>query len=217
MLYIELFGRFCLTANGEAITAVSAERQQALLAYLILNRGRPQPRQQIAFDLWPNLPDDQAKTSLRRELYRLRQSLPPIDNCLQIETKTLQWIADSPSRADVAEFEAHLHQAQAAQFNPINSQRTHLEQVAQLYQGKLLPSCDDEWILPLREQFHQKAFQAIERLIQILEQQQEYAAAIPLSCQLLRLDPLHEAGYQALMRLHNASGDRAAAVSYTHL
>lgn len=216
MLYIELFGRFCLTADGEAITAVSAERQQALLTYLILNRGRPQPRQQIAFDLWPNLPDDQAKTSLRRELYRLRQSLPPIDNCLQIETKTLQWMADSPSRADVAEFEAHLQQAQAAQSNPINSQRTHLEQVAQLYQGKLLPSCDDEWILPLREQFHQKAFQAIERLIQILEQQQEYAAAIPLSCQLLRLDPLHEAGYQALMRLHNASGDRAAALQVYH-
>ncbi|HBB36084.1 MAG TPA: hypothetical protein DDZ80_25535 [Cyanobacteria bacterium UBA8803] len=217
MLYLELFGRFCLTFNGEPITAVSAERQQALLAYLVLHRGRPQQRQQIAFALWPDLPDEQAKTSLRRELYRLRQLLPLVDECLQIETKTLQWLPNSPSQVDVAEFEGNLCQAgKALQANNLTIERSHLEQVAQLYQGDLFPSCDDDWILPLREQFYQQALQAIERLSQILEQQREYAAVIPLASQLLRLNPLHEVGYQALMRSHSANGDRAAALQVYH-
>src|SRR5262249_29502958 len=53
-------------------------------------------------------------------------------------------------------------------------------------------------------------------LVVLLEQQQDYGAAISYAQRLLRHDPLHEAAYQHLMRLHAASGDRASAVRVYH-
>lgn len=214
MLSVELLGHFYLKADGEIITAVRTQRQQALLAYLILYRHRPQLRQQIALDLWGEFPRDRAQANLRRDLYRLRHLLPEIDSCLQIDTKTLHWLGSSPTQVDVIELEAHLQQAKAS--HQPNIQRFHLEQVARLYQGELLPTCDDQWILPLREQFQQQAFDAIERLLALLEQQQEYTQAITLASKLVHLDPLHEAGYQALMQAYQAHNDRTAALRTYH-
>ncbi len=46
----------------------------------------------------------------------------------------------------------------------------------------------------------------------VLECTQEYLAAIGYAQRLLRHEPLHEATYQHLMRLHALRGDRASAM-----
>jgi DNA-binding SARP family transcriptional activator len=56
---------------------------------------------------------------------------------------------------------------------------------------------------------------ALERLIELLEQEGNYAPAIRVAQRLLRLDPLQEATYRHLMRLYAARGDRGA-VSRTY-
>ena len=58
--------------------------------------------------------------------------------------------------------------------------------------------------------------EALERLTLLLEQQREYTEAIQAAQKLLRHDPLHEATYRHLMRLHALSGDRAAALRTYH-
>lgn len=216
MLCIELLGAFHLTDAQVGDIAVGSERSQALLAYLLLHRHGPQSRQSIALDLWPDLPEAQAKTSLRRELYRLKQQLPQADQYLSIQTKTLQWLPNSPFQLDVAEFEAGLAQAASAQPVDVLSVRSHLEQAIHLYRGELLPQCYDDWIVPLRERYHQQAMLALDRLIQQQLQRHDYTAALPLALRLLQLDPLHELGYQALMRSHQGLGDRAAALKVYH-
>ena len=50
------------------------------------------------------------------------------------------------------------------------------------------------------------------RLVRRLEQEHAYVAAIGYAQLRLRHDPLHEASYQHLMRLHALSGDRASAL-----
>ena len=67
-----------------------------------------------------------------------------------------------------------------------------------------------------RERLRQAFLSALERLILLLEQTGDYAAAIGYAQRLLRHDPLHEAMYQHLMRLHALSGDRASAVRVYH-
>ncbi|MGF1567092.1 MAG: BTAD domain-containing putative transcriptional regulator [Nodosilinea sp.] len=215
MLCIELFGAFHLTDAQVGNMAVGSERSQSLLAYLLLHRHSPQPRQQIAAALWPDMPETEAKTSLRRELYRLKQTLPGAERYLSIQTKTLQWLPKGPFQLDVAEFEEALTQGADSQLDA-SLARSHLEQAIRLYRGELLPTCYDDWIMLLRERFHQQAMLTLDRLIQITEQQHDYAAALPLALRLLQLDPLHELGYQALMRSHQGLGDRAAALKVYH-
>lgn len=53
-------------------------------------------------------------------------------------------------------------------------------------------------------------------MIELLQQQRQFSAAIANTQRLLRVEPLHEAGHRELMRLHMANGDQARALSAYH-
>lgn len=91
-----------------------------------------------------------------------------------------------------------------------------LKQAIALYKGELLPDCEDEWILPERERLQQRYTRALEQLVDDLEAQQDYRAALGYAQQLLRVDSLNEATYCMLMRLYRGSGDRANALQVYH-
>lgn len=209
-IQIKLFGEFCLTADGTAITGVSSERLQALLAFILLHRDAPQSRQQVAVHLWPDATDTDAKANLRRRLHELKQLIPDAERWLRVETKTMQWVQGKDCLLDVAQFEAAVAKAGSAQ------PQQALEQIALLYQGDLLPSCYDDWIVPYREQLRQQAIAGLDRLVALLTAQDETRAAIRYAQQLQRIDPLYEPAYCHLMRLHAKEGDRASALRVYH-
>ena len=212
-LQIALLGSFRLTYDDRPVTGVNSERLQSLLAYLVLYRHSPQPRQRLAFYFWPDSGEAQARTNLRRELHHLRQALPDADRFLQTDAKTIQWRLDAPLALDVADFEAAIAQAEDAERRSDRAGvRVALEKAAQLYQGDLLPSCYDDWVEPVREQLQQTCIRSLEQLVRQLEEQQDYCVAIRYAQQLLRINSLHEATYCSLMRLHALNGDRASAL-----
>ena len=59
-LHMQLFGALRLVDGDTLLTAVNTPRLHALLAYLLLHRDAPQPRQHLAFLLWPDSTDAQA-------------------------------------------------------------------------------------------------------------------------------------------------------------
>jgi predicted ATPase/DNA-binding SARP family transcriptional activator len=212
-LHIQLLGGFHLRFDDAPVTTLDQERLQALLAYLVLHRATPHARQHLAFLLWPDSSEAQARTNLRSLLHRLRQALPGADDFLHVDAQVVQWRADAPYTLDVAAIERALAQAHAAeQRGDQPTQRAALAQAVELYQGDLLPGWYGDWVLLERERLHQVFLAALERLVVLLEQSGEYAAAIGYAQRLLRHEPLHEAAYQHLMRLHALSGDRASAL-----
>jgi predicted ATPase len=117
----------------------------------------------------------------------------------------------------VADLEAALAQAeQTPQTGDSAAARAALEWAVALYRGDLLPSCYDDWIVPQRERLRQAHLSALERLVRLLEEQRDYPAAIHSAQRLLRHDPLHEATYRCLIRLHALNGDRAGALRVYH-
>ena len=213
MLEVKLLGGFQVTSDGEPIAAVNTPRLQSLLAYLCLRRGAPQSRQTLAFMLWPESAESQARTNLRTLLHRLRAALPQADSFLSLETQTVLWRAGPAYRLDVDEFESALH---AAAHASAASAQAHLERAAELYQGQLFPECYDDWVLPERERLHQMALGALERLVDHLEGGANLAAALERARRLLLLDPLRESTSLSLMRLHQLQGQRAAALRVYH-
>lgn len=216
-LRIHLFNNFPLAYNGESITTLKGVPAQSLLAYLLLHRDGAQTRQKIAYLLWPESTEAQARTNLRRELHHVRHALPDADTFLTINNRSLRWNLDTPFTLDVAQFETATAQVdQLAETGATAALQDALEQAVELYTGELLPTCYNDWIVSERERLAQAFIHTLEALIQLLEQQRDYAAAIRHAQRLRRYDSLYEASYRHLMRLLALNGDRAEALRVYH-
>ena len=213
LLQIQLLGGWRVTCGDEPISGLDSARPQALLAYLILHRNTVLTRQQLAFLFWPETTDAQAQTNLRQLLHTLRRRLPHADGYLELDGKTLGWRTQAPVVSDLERFELAFARAQAAGGS---DQLERLAEAAGFYTGDLLPQCYDDWILPIRERLAQQYAQTLAQLAHLHEERREYTAAVTYAQRLLHHDPLHEATYRQLMRLHALNGDRAAALRVYH-
>lgn len=217
ILRVELFGDFSLTYGDQQVTTIATPRLQSLLAYLVLHRDIPQPRQHLAFLFWPDTNEAQARNNLRQLVHLLRRALPAVERFLHTDASTLRWHPSGPFALDIAEFERELQLAGIAekQGNQ-HALQAALERADRLYRSDALPSCYDEWIVSERERLRLLHLQALEHLIDLLEAHGDNAAAIGYSQRFVRADPLGESGYRRLMRLLALHGDRAGALHVYH-
>ena len=203
MIEIQLLGAFRLSQSG-IVLPIKSTRQQALLAYLLLHASAPQPRYHVAFQLWPDASEPQARNSLRNLLSQIRQLLPEIDYYLEVDSTSLQWKPRLPYWCDVHEVDNSVTLAASA---TADERRFHLERAVGYYAGELLPSCYDDWILPQRARLHRSYVTALADLIDLLEQQRSLRSAVRYATRMVEADPLDEAAYRRLIRLHLADGD----------
>jgi DNA-binding SARP family transcriptional activator len=213
-LRIRLLGELDLRHGETPVPPLGSARAESLLAYLLLHRDTPQPRQRLAFLLWPDSSESQARTNLRHVLHVLRRTLPDADRFLEVTPRALRWREDAPWWLDVAAFEEAV--ALAGRGPDGAGELPALREAAGLYRGDLLESGYDEWLLEPRERLRRDHLRALERLVELLEAREEPAEAIGFAERLLRADPLREATYRSLMRLHDARGDRARALRAYH-
>src|SRR5262245_20875563 len=199
-LEASLLGGFRVTYEGELVTAIHQPRQQALLAYVMLNADTPQTRQHLAFLFWPDSTERQAHANLRYTLHHLRQSFPSLDQYLQIGARTLDWRPAAAFQLDVDRFETLI--AAARRDVGKREVRAALEQAVECYRGDLLPHCYDEWVLPIRERLRQTYLESLDQLIDLLEGLDDLRAAIGYATRLLHQDTLREVSYRRLMQLH---------------
>jgi DNA-binding SARP family transcriptional activator/tetratricopeptide (TPR) repeat protein len=211
-LRIHLLGEFRLFVADQPMLTIDRPRQQALLAYLLLHRHAPQPRQQVAFCFWPDSSEAQAYTNLRKLVFQVRQALPQADHFLIVDSQHLGWQANAPYTLDVAELEQALTELEHSN---VPAAKT-VQQVIALYRGELLPTCYDDWLLPLRRALHERVVNTLEKVVVGLQAQRAYELALRCAEHLRRLDPLHEASYRQLMQLRALSGDRAGALRVYH-
>ena len=212
-LRIRLFGEFSICRDGATISGLGSARLQSLLAYLLLNRESNLSRQQLAFLFWPETTDGQAQTNLRQLLHTLRHRFPAIGDYLEIDERTVSWHTDAPIWLDVAEFESSLAAASA---HTGSAKLRMLSEAIAIYHGALVPDCYDNWILIPRERLEERYLRALEQCVLLCEERREYLQAIEWARKLLSADPLHEATYRRLMRLHALNSDRVAAVRIFH-
>jgi DNA-binding SARP family transcriptional activator len=208
-----LFGGFILEYQ-DTLVKVSSVRMQTLLAYLALHRSEMPTRQRLAFLLWPDSSESQAFTNLRTLLHRLQSVLPKDTPLIQVDLQAITWNPSAGISLDVADFEEAI--LRAAQTGDDTATCEALEHAAACYTGDLLPDCYDDWALEERERLRQLLLTALEQLVSLLEQRRNYGTAIAHANRLVRLDPLNEAAYLTIMRLHTVKGDRASALRVYH-
>jgi DNA-binding SARP family transcriptional activator len=201
---VRLFGGFDLQRDGVPVTPLESQRAESLLAYLLLHRERPQPRQHVAYVLWPDSTEAQARTNLRHVLHNLRRALPEADRFIEVKPRTLRWRPDAETWLDIAVFEDALADGR-------------LVDAVDTYAGELMAGCYDEWLGDERERLTGLYTDALEKLVRQLDQGKRWREAITYAERLLRVDALREDVYRLLIRLYEACGDRARAVRAYHV
>jgi DNA-binding SARP family transcriptional activator len=215
-LSIHLFGGLRIERAGHA-PELRPQRVRVLIAYLLLHRDRPHHRAHLAYLLWPDSDEPQARTNLRKTLHQLRRSLPEVKRLLAMDGPTLTWRSEAEFEFDVELFERATHRAQQAEASgALQVEREHLEAAARLYRGDLLPEMYDDWLEAERERLHQRCARVLERLVDVLWQQRDDRAAIGYAQRLVRHDPWIESSYRRLMRIHARAGERAKALHVYH-
>ena len=203
-LRVRLLGPVDLQLDNQQLPPLDSARAESLLAYLLLHRDAPQPRQRLAFLLWPGSSDGQAQTNLRKVLHTLRRALPDADRLIEIGPRTLRWRPDAPLWLDVERFERAVADGRSAD-------------AVGLYAGDLLEGRYDDWLAAERERLAGLLADALQRLARQHEQDHRWPEAIRCAERLIARDPLREDYHRLLIGLCRASGDRARAVRAYHV
>jgi DNA-binding SARP family transcriptional activator len=136
--------------------------------------------------------------------------VPGADRHLAVTAQTLAWHG---SWTDVAAFESALDAADAASGA---DRAARLREAADLYTGDLLSGWYDDWLLADRDRLRRRALAALTATVSLAEAHGDGETAIRYAERARALDPLDEAAYRTLMRLHDARGDRARALRVYH-
>lgn len=214
---VKLFGALRMISEGLPVTAINTNRLQSLIAYLILHGDGPQPRERLAFSLWPASSESQARTNLRQLLHHLKRALPAECNLLETAHFDVRWRRDPSCSIDVIEFQSAI--ADAASARAANDSALEIQPLttaAQLYEDDLLPGLYDDWLAPMRDDYRKRLSEVLQRLATLLEERSEFVGAIACTERLAALEPLGESHYQRLIRLHDLNRDRASALRAYH-
>jgi DNA-binding SARP family transcriptional activator len=212
LIRLTLFGGLSVSHPDGSHFDLPTQQSPALLAYLALNRQRPQSRDAIIALFWPDSEPEKGRQNLRRCLHYLRDRLekPPYSAGSVLQT-TRNSVHLNPKSVwtDVVEFEETLD---AAIRSEDAARRIELRRhAAELYRGELLPGFYQDGFVLERHRLAQQHFDALMSLISDLEAEGGATAALSYAYRAAQLDPLSERAHCAVMRLHAALGQGAAA------
>ncbi len=203
MLEIACLGPLQVMLNGRPVEGFVSTKAQALLCYLAVSGGE-HSREALAGLLWPDFPEENARTTLRVVIANLRKLLPDyfLANRLTVSLDRKQ-----PHRLDTAEFSALTRAGAAATVEA-------LETAARLWRGDFLHDFHiadaqefDEWLLTQRTYWQHKALATFSRLADHYLQERAYGRAIAVLRQLLTIEPWQESAHRQLMLALSHQGD----------
>ena len=199
-LRIYLLGSFRVFHDRIALKLPPRSRVVSLWAYLCLHRDRLIPRAQLAYTLWPESTEKDARANLRRHLHLLRSLVPSGESWLILEGDAVQWHQNNNCWLDIVEF------------GQLANAPDRLEEAVSLYSGDLLENIYEDWVFFDRESVKSAYFSLLMQLVERNRQKRDYRAAITYGTLLLAKDPFREDCLRQLMSLYYMTGDRASAL-----
>jgi DNA-binding SARP family transcriptional activator/predicted ATPase len=201
-LKIYLLGEFNLQANDRTLELPSRPAQ-SLLAYLALNAGVTHRREKLAGLLWPEASETNARSYLRRTLWRIHKTLSEgsihWEDFLNISDISVKFDDASDYWLDADEL-----------MGPIDTRSVdEIVEIVSLYRGELLPGFYDEWVVLERDRLQAAYHQKISLLLDRLIQAGRWEDALEWGEQWIRHSYSPERAYRALMSAYAGLGDQS--------
>jgi predicted ATPase/DNA-binding SARP family transcriptional activator len=198
-LAIRVLGELEIVRGGKTQPLPASKKTRALLGYLVVVRGRPQPRQRLCELFWDGPEDPRA--GLRWSLTKIR---PLVD-----DGKTTRLVADRDRVAfELEGATLDLEAAREPQGSLASDSLEKLRTRAALYRGELLEGLDlpecyryHEWCVGEREAARRWRGTLLGVLVERLAGEPEPHEALSYARERVAIDPLAEAAHIAVMQL----------------
>ena len=161
---IEMLGVFRVTVDGRPLGSLNKSRLQSLLAHLALSPDAALPREQLAFTLWPDSTESQARTNLRQLIHHLKNALPEDCDLLESDSQTVRWRRGDDFFGGCMGVEAGLERPDRRGSVGLCTERKALESAAAVYHDDLLPGVYDDWLKTRRDRLREQLGEALQRL-----------------------------------------------------
>ena len=219
MLKVFLTGRVAVETDGAVIDEAQLGGRQGrlLFAYLVAERSRSVPRDELAEALWGETPPatrDKALTVIASKLRGAfadagldgRELLTAAFGCYRLDLPEGTWVdlfaaASSAQDAEEALAAGELDQARAA-----------AESAESLARRPFLPGEDGTWVEQKRRDLADIRERALSVLADACLRSGAAREAAKWAEELIALSPFREAGYRRLMEAHVVAGNRAEAL-----
>jgi DNA-binding SARP family transcriptional activator len=203
-LRIRTLGTLEADIAGAAVTLPPGQRVRGLLAWLALHPG-PHPRCRLAGWLWPDVPDDRARASLRSALWALRRALGPGGSRSLVATRGFVGLREDTVTVDIAEF-GRLATA------------GRLREAVALCRGELLYEFGDDWACEAREMHTQHLARVLGKLAAQAAASGNLQEALACARRRAALAPFDEEAARDLILRFAETGDVPASLAaYNHL
>jgi DNA-binding SARP family transcriptional activator len=204
---IRLLGGFTVERDGAPIT-LPTRKAAALLAILAMPPGTLITRERLADLLWSRSAEAQARGSLRQAVAQLRKALGDESGTLIEAVGPGLRLASAAVEVDAVTLEQALTAGSPAD----------LELAERLYRGEFLAGLAieeapfEEWRATVAERLRRRLLRGLQALLAHQVEQGDLETSLDLGERLVRLEPLAEETYQALMRLHLGRGALGSAM-----
>lgn len=216
-LTLALLGGFAVQIGTGTAPGFRSQKARALLAYLVMEGGRPHERAALAALFWPEMPDALALRNLSQTLIWLRQAIGDGDpSYLLLTRRQVQWNPAATANVDAVRFLALVERRGVT----AGDNHAALREAVDLYRGEFLAGFSlagcpafDEWLLLQREYFHRLALDALFRLTGEALAAGDHAAAATFARRQLALDRWREEAVRQLLQALAALGRRSEALA----
>lgn len=196
-LNIQMLGGFSIRLDSAELT-VSGRTQKLclLLSYLIRERSRAVPCQELARLIWPNRPADAASlNALKGALHRARGFLDQLGagmgRALILSRRgCCQWNPEQPVTLDAEEFSRLCRAGEAA---PAGERLELWMRALELYRGDFLPALSGHpWAAEIAAALHDTYLETALKVLPLLAAEGRNRQAAELSGAAFALDPCRE-------------------------
>ena len=210
LLKIFLFGSPRFELDGVPLR-FGLRKVEALLVYLVVN-GRRQSRDKLIDLFYPDFDRERSFANFRHDLAVLKKTIG--DGQLHIDRHDIEMTPGDSLWVDVREFRllaTRSSDGQDAERSLIAAESMYL---GEFLAGFHLDGCEtfDEWRFFENEALKSIYTSVLERIVTLFSDRKDYGHAIEYGNKWIAHDPFDEAAHRALMRLHDARGERAAAL-----
>lgn len=208
-MIIQSFGKAQVHLSNKLVSSSDWQTQTSRdMFFLFMAHPEGLTKEQVGLYFWPDATPDELRLRFKNTLYRLRRAVGRHSILLQDDYYQFNWSLDY--EYDVETFITAIKQAQKNK--EVRDKITHYKKAIEQYKGEYLSEIDEIWAITDRQRYHQMYLDALMHLANIYMERKAFKTALRYTYQALSEDACLEDAHRLAMRIHAATGNRAAIV-----